>query len=149
MGLGDWRGHGADPTDRARTRVASPRVRFDRVAADLAPYPFWGGRDRLVGHTWFVGVTGADPAQMRLVKDFPISPDLPASMFNPTTGTSDGVAVTTVASEPFGRATTAAQYRVSRSGGVLDEQGPMGIDDSELADGPQIESTTSVRLLPR
>jgi len=123
--------------------------------------------------TWFIGVAGADPAQMRLVKDFPISPDLPASMFNPTTGTfvvvaapgdlievsarpevaadgtvsrsyldagtSDGVAVTTVRPEPFGRAGTAAQYRVSRSGVVLDEQFPLGIDDSELADGPQIE----------
>jgi hypothetical protein len=54
-------------------------------------------------------------------------------------GTSDGVAVTTVRPEPFGRAGTAAQYRVSRSGVVLDEQFPLGIDDSELADGPQIE----------
>lgn len=153
------------PTGQAPAVSSEPTSTSQPAPSGEAVTGLWG--------TWFVGVAGADPAQMRLVKDFPISPDEPASMFNPTTGTfvvvaapgdlievsarpevaadgtvsrsfldagtSDGVAVTTVAPEPFGRAGTAAQYRVSRSGVVLDEQGPLGIDDSELADGPQIE----------
>jgi len=159
------------PTGQAPESQAPESVSTESTPTSQ-PAPTGEAVTGLLG-TWFVGVAGADPAQMRLVKDFPISPDLPASMFNPTTGTfvvvaapgdlievsarpevaadgtvsrsyldagtSDGVAVTTVRPEPFGRAGTATQYRVSRSGMVLDEQGPLGIDDSELADGPQIE----------
>lgn len=122
---------------------------------------------------WFTGIAGATPAQMRLVKDFPISPDLPTSLYNPTTGAllvvaapgdlievsarpevaadgtvsrsyrdvggSDGVAVTEVPSGPFSRAMIALQYRVSRSGVVLQESGPTGVDDMESGERPQIE----------
>jgi len=70
---------GQAPESQAPESSSEPTSTSQPAPSGEAVTGLWG--------TWFVGVAGADPAQMRLVKDFPISPDEPASMFNPTTGT--------------------------------------------------------------